>query len=124
MQQLFAFTVLCVDGLLSVAHVFDDGISILKPMRITDTHVIVNVSHLSAFGLIWNFVKKSFKIPEAGQVLLFLRFKDTVPLKINVFLLHERIHLSEVSIEHSGGLTLQISDASSRGQTPWALFIG
>ncbi|XP_019208323.1 NACHT, LRR and PYD domains-containing protein 12 isoform X5 [Oreochromis niloticus] len=87
---------LCVDGLLSVAHIFDDGMSILKPMRINDTHVIVNVSHLSAFGLIWNFVKKSFKIPEPGQVLLFLRFKDTVPPKINVFLLHERIHLSEV----------------------------
>ncbi|KAL4001569.1 hypothetical protein ACER0C_006868 [Sarotherodon galilaeus] len=87
---------LCVDGLLSVAHIFDDGMSILKPMRINDTHVIVNVPHLSAFGLIWNFVKKSFKIPEPGQVLLFLRFKDTVPPKINVFLLHERIHLSEV----------------------------
>ncbi|XP_042070878.1 NACHT, LRR and PYD domains-containing protein 1 isoform X1 [Haplochromis burtoni] len=96
---------LCVDGLLSVAHVFDDGISILKPMRITDTHVIVNVSHLSAFGLIWNFVKKSFKIPEAGQVLLFLRFKDTVPLKINVFLLHERIHLSEVKKQQGNDAT-------------------
>ncbi|XP_039895407.1 NACHT, LRR and PYD domains-containing protein 12-like isoform X4 [Simochromis diagramma] len=96
---------LCVDGLLSVAHVFDDGISILKPMRITDTHVIVNISHLSAFGLIWNFFKKSFKIPEAGQVLLFLRFKDTVPLKINVFLLHERIHLSEVKKQQGNDAT-------------------
>ncbi|KAG7220257.1 hypothetical protein INR49_018313 [Caranx melampygus] len=38
---------------LSVVHISDgDGMSILKPQEITDTHVIVDVPHLSAFGLV------------------------------------------------------------------------
>uniref|UniRef100_A0A669EPC6 NACHT domain-containing protein n=1 Tax=Oreochromis niloticus TaxID=8128 RepID=A0A669EPC6_ORENI len=41
-----------VDGLLSVAHISDDGMSILEPLEITTTHVVVKVPHLSAFGLI------------------------------------------------------------------------
>ncbi|KAM6972406.1 NACHT, LRR and PYD domains-containing protein 3-like [Aplochiton taeniatus] len=37
---------------LSVAHVTDEGVSLLEPQEINNTHVVVNVTHLSDFGLI------------------------------------------------------------------------
>ncbi|KAG7214339.1 hypothetical protein INR49_023156 [Caranx melampygus] len=40
------------DGLLSVAHITDDGMSFIEPLEITDTHVIISVPHLSFFGLV------------------------------------------------------------------------
>ncbi|XP_023254403.1 ribonuclease inhibitor-like [Seriola lalandi dorsalis] len=90
------------EGLLSVVHISDDGISILKPLEITDTHVIVKVPHLSAFGLVWaleifgrlwNNIK-----PITGEVLLFLRPPDTGLQVLDVFLLPSNIPLPEVKI--------------------------
>ncbi|GLD56440.1 NACHT, LRR and PYD domains-containing protein 1b allele 2-like protein [Lates japonicus] len=67
-----------VKGLLSVVHITDDGLSILEPQEITDTHVAVKVPHLSAFGLVWDFIKRfvNITLPVEGQVLLFLRPPD------------------------------------------------
>ncbi|XP_050925819.1 NACHT, LRR and PYD domains-containing protein 12 isoform X11 [Lates calcarifer] len=90
------------EGLLSVVNISDDGMSILKPVEITDTHVIVKVPHFSSFGLvwaleivgrIWNFMK-----PVSGQVLLFLRSPNVITQKqnINVHLLPINIPLEEV----------------------------
>ncbi|KAM3864030.1 NLR family CARD domain-containing protein 3-like [Diretmus argenteus] len=39
---------------LSVVHITDDGMSILEPLEVTETHVVVNILHLSPFGLVWN----------------------------------------------------------------------
>ncbi|GLD67054.1 NACHT, LRR and PYD domains-containing protein 1-like protein [Lates japonicus] len=60
------------EGLLSVVHITDDGMSVLE---ITDSHVVVKVPHLSAFGLVWDIIKwfLNITLPVEGQVLLFLR---------------------------------------------------
>ncbi|XP_026017167.1 NLR family CARD domain-containing protein 3-like isoform X1 [Astatotilapia calliptera] len=90
---------LCVDGLLSVAHISDDGMSILEPLEITATHVVVKVPHLSGWGVIWDDFKRLLNITVNGQVLLFFRPSETEPAQINVFLLQENIPLSEVSAQ-------------------------
>ncbi|XP_035513308.1 caspase recruitment domain-containing protein 8-like [Morone saxatilis] len=84
-------------GLLSVVHITDDGMSILEPLQITDTHVIVEVPHLSIFGLIWNIMRLWTK-PVSGQVLLFLGppNPETEIQKLNVILLPCNISLDEV----------------------------
>ncbi|KAG7214341.1 hypothetical protein INR49_023158 [Caranx melampygus] len=72
---------LLCDGLLSVAHITDDGISFIEPLNITDTHVIISVPHLSRFGLVW--VKERPNLTPRMQSL-------------NVLLLPNNVHLAEV----------------------------
>ncbi|KAM4710879.1 uncharacterized protein FYW61_021545 isoform 1-T3 [Anableps anableps] len=94
--------VLSTESLLSVIHISnDDGLNILEPLKITDSHVIVKISSLSAFGLVWDYIMRftDMKIPVASQVLLYLG-----PLKpkaqnqkLYVFLLPRNIPKREVS---------------------------
>ncbi|XP_029374539.1 NACHT, LRR and PYD domains-containing protein 1b allele 5-like [Echeneis naucrates] len=92
------------EGLLSVVHITDDGMSFLKPLEITDTHVIVKVSHLSAFGLVWlgEMLQRLFnnKKPICGQLLLFLRPPARDIQILDVFLMPSNLPLSEVSKQH------------------------
>lgn len=83
-------------GGLSVAHFSDEGMSLMKPLEITETHVVVNVPHLSAFGLVLDIIKRILNIhkPISGQVLLFHRPMQN--RKLNVFLLPENVPLPEV----------------------------
>ncbi|XP_067438776.1 NACHT, LRR and PYD domains-containing protein 1b allele 2-like [Thunnus thynnus] len=89
---------------LSVVHISDDGMSILEPLEITDTHVIVDVPHLSALGLVRDFFKSLFNPvpkPISGQVLLFRQ--PTGPRqrpKFHVFLLPENVLVREVKKQH------------------------
>ncbi|KAM4634149.1 protein NLRC3-like [Polymixia lowei] len=84
-------------GSLSVAHFTDDGMSILEPQEITETHVVINVPHLSAFGLIWDYIKRflTFNMPISCQVLLFLRPPNR-GRKMNVLLLPRNVPVREV----------------------------
>ncbi|XP_035798125.2 NACHT, LRR and PYD domains-containing protein 1-like isoform X2 [Amphiprion ocellaris] len=84
--------------LLHVAHIDDDGMSILQPVEITDTHVVVSVPHFSAFGLVWDVLISLLNIqkPISGQVLLFHRLYTRQTQKLNVFLLPENVPLQEV----------------------------
>jgi len=101
-DPLCVFTALPSEGLLSVVHISDDGMSFLEPLEITDTHVIVKVSHLSAFGLVWDLIKRFWNSTEPikGQVLLFLRPPNPEIQKQNlkVFLLPSNIPIEEVKI--------------------------
>ncbi|XP_041823989.1 NACHT, LRR and PYD domains-containing protein 1b allele 3-like [Melanotaenia boesemani] len=90
-------------GVLSVLHISDDGMSILEPLQITETHVIVKVPHLSAFGLVWDLITGFLNMkPIKGQVLLFLRLPNTETQKQNldVFLLPSNIPVKEVCAQH------------------------
>uniref|UniRef100_A0A3Q1JIK4 FIIND domain-containing protein n=1 Tax=Anabas testudineus TaxID=64144 RepID=A0A3Q1JIK4_ANATE len=87
------------DG-LSVAHISDDGMRILDPLQITDTHVVVDVPHLSAFGLVWDIMNRILNQPMRCQVLLFHRPREN--RKLNVFLLPENIPLQEVRQQQEG----------------------
>ncbi|XP_029379859.1 NACHT, LRR and PYD domains-containing protein 12-like isoform X2 [Echeneis naucrates] len=90
------------EGLLSVVHISGDGMSVLKPQKVTDTHVIVKVPHLSSFGLTWALeilgrLWNNMKTVN-GQVLLFLRPPNpkTQKQNLNLFLLPSNIPLEAV----------------------------
>ncbi|XP_037605257.1 protein NLRC3-like [Sebastes umbrosus] len=99
---------LLCDGLLSVAHISDDGMSILEPLEITDTHVVVKISHLSAFGLIWKKIRNKIW-PIKGQVLLFLRPPTRTQQVLDVFLLNKNVLVSEVKAQQGRATYIQIS---------------
>ncbi|KAM6951967.1 uncharacterized protein PEZ65_008334 [Lycodopsis pacificus] len=74
--------------------------TILEPLEITDTHVVVKVLNLTAFGLVWDIVRKflNVRLPGKGQVLLFLRPPHVRDQILNVFLLQENIHVDECKL--------------------------
>ena len=78
--------------------------SILEPLEITDTHVVVNVPHFSAFGLVWavDLIKRFWNNmkPVSGQVLLFLGLPNPITQmqKLNVFLLPRNLPLKKVKL--------------------------
>ncbi|XP_029353106.1 uncharacterized protein LOC115038405 isoform X2 [Echeneis naucrates] len=104
------------EGLLSVVHITDDGMSFLKPLEITDTHVIVKVSHLSAFGLVRDAGQKlrglfTRKKRVCGQLLLFLRPPARDIQILDVFLLPSNLPLSEVAAQQDDAVYIKISSA-------------
>ncbi|XP_071328469.1 protein NLRC3-like isoform X2 [Trachinotus anak] len=94
------------DDLLSVIHITDDeGMSFLKALQITDTHVIVRVPHLSSFGLVWalDVLRRIWNHMKtiSGQVLLFRPPNQTTRKQsLNVFLLPRNVPLEEVKAKH------------------------
>ncbi|XP_026218060.1 NACHT, LRR and PYD domains-containing protein 1-like [Anabas testudineus] len=95
-------------GELSVMHINGEDVSFLKPIEITDTHVVVDVPHLSSFGLVWNALKKLLK-PVSSQVLLFLpQNTNTDKQNLNVFLLPKNVPLEEVTAQHQGSKYIQV----------------
>ena len=111
--NLSVFTEPLPDGLLSVVHITDDGMSVLEPLEITDTHVVVKVPHLSLLGLVWDIIKRLWTKPVLGQVLLFLGQPNpkTQRQKLNVFLLPSNIDLNEVKL-HVTAVCPNLSDLS------------
>ncbi|XP_026219460.1 ribonuclease inhibitor-like [Anabas testudineus] len=108
------------EELLSVVHISEDGMSFLEPLEITDTHVVVEVTHLSAYGLIWNNIKRRFTSVSC-QVLLFLQPPITTAhmQKLNVFLLPLNIPLEEVKAQHQCSQYILVPSKCdfSKGQT-------
>ncbi|XP_067440503.1 NACHT, LRR and PYD domains-containing protein 3-like isoform X1 [Thunnus thynnus] len=90
---------------LAVVNITEDGMSIIQPLEVTDTHVIVDVPHLSSFGIVWDLIKRFLNFitkPVYGQVLLFLR----PPLRsgkqiLSVILLPSNVPLLEVKAQHT-----------------------
>ncbi|XP_050934080.1 protein NLRC3 isoform X3 [Lates calcarifer] len=103
--------VLQVEGLLSVVHKTDDGTEILEPLEITETHVVVKVPHLSAFGLVLDIVKwfLGIKQPINCDVLLFLRPPVRGPPTLDVFLLPNNVPLPEVEAQRRSAEHISVS---------------
>lgn len=57
-------------GSLSVAYVTGDSVEVLSPLRVTDTHTVVNTSNLSLWGLVRKYIRKAL-LSIKGQVLPF-----------------------------------------------------
>ncbi|XP_045571583.1 uncharacterized protein isoform X7 [Salmo salar] len=96
------------DEKLSVAHVTDGNMEIVQPLKTTATHVIVNITHLSLFGLI----RDVFSIlPVRSQVLLFLQPQGNRPQNciLNVILLPKNVPLCEVEHQQKGSTFIQSS---------------
>ncbi|XP_038566297.1 uncharacterized protein LOC119896930 [Micropterus salmoides] len=102
---------LLVDGPLSAVHIADDGMSVLEPLEITDTHVVVKVPQLSAFGLVWDTAKRFLNTspPVNGQVLLFHRPPHTSHQVLDVCLLQNNIPVREVTIQQAGAELIRMS---------------
>ncbi|XP_051808419.1 NLR family CARD domain-containing protein 3-like isoform X17 [Acanthochromis polyacanthus] len=98
-----------IDGLLSVAHFTDDGMSILKPLQITDTHVVVKVAHLSLFGVVCDAVKRWLSPTVKGQIVLFLRPPIRGPQTLDVFLLQKNVPVKEVAAQQGDAKNIKIS---------------
>ncbi|KAK6312291.1 hypothetical protein J4Q44_G00179550 [Coregonus suidteri] len=96
------------NDILSVAHVTDGNMEIVQPLKTTATHVIVNITHLSLFGLIGNWF--SF-LPVQSQVLLFLRPQGNRSQKrtLNVILLPKNVPLCEVEHQQKGSTFIKSS---------------
>ncbi|XP_015254868.1 PREDICTED: NACHT, LRR and PYD domains-containing protein 1-like [Cyprinodon variegatus] len=99
-----------VSDCLYVGHITDDGMSIIQPLKVTETHVAVRVPHLSGFGIILDRIKKikaHLMKPIRGQVLLFLRHLHR-PLNIlSVILLPSNVPLQDVKEQHTDSKFIQ-----------------
>ncbi|KAK2859791.1 hypothetical protein Q5P01_004411 [Channa striata] len=99
------------DGLLSVVHVSEDGMDVLDPLQITDTHVVVNVPHLSLYGLVWDFIGRfrNTTEPVKSQVLVFRQPPYGEAQTLYVFLLQNNIPLQQVEAQHRNSRSLMTS---------------
>ncbi|XP_071396947.1 caspase recruitment domain-containing protein 8-like [Centroberyx affinis] len=81
---------------LSVAHVTDEGTEFILPHKITETHVIINITGFSGFGSVKDV--NSPPVPIRALVLLFYNPPVDPDLRsvLNVLLLPGNIVLSEV----------------------------
>ncbi|KAK2900600.1 hypothetical protein Q8A67_008715 [Cirrhinus molitorella] len=85
---------------LAVAHFTGDNVEIIQPLKVTETHVMVDIRDLSCFVLVW--IRSKFIPRIDGQVLLFLRtltheHKEKI---LNVHLLPGNVPISEVQLKH------------------------
>jgi hypothetical protein len=76
---------------LSVAHVTGDSVEVLQPVRVTDSHAVVDVPDLCFWGLLSCIFPSSVK----GQVLLFHK-PQLRKSTLNVHLLPVNVPVIEV----------------------------
>ena len=81
---------------MSVAHVKDESIEVIRPHKVTETHVIINSTGFSGFGNVKD--EDSPPDPVRAQVLLFYRHPaDPDPTSIlNVLLLPSNVLIKDV----------------------------
>ncbi|XP_019126551.2 uncharacterized protein LOC109141273 [Larimichthys crocea] len=81
---------------LSVAHVNDEGIEFITPHKITETHVVINITGFSGFGNVKD--EDSPPVPVRALVLLFYRppVDPDLDSLLNVLLLPDQIKLWNV----------------------------
>ncbi|KAF3703873.1 Caspase recruitment domain-containing protein 8 [Channa argus] len=81
---------------LSVAHVTDEGIEFIRPQKITETHVVINITGFSGYGNVKD--EHSPPDPVRALVLLFYRPPDDPDPEslINVLLLPKNVSLWDV----------------------------
>ncbi|XP_058239033.1 uncharacterized protein LOC131348257 [Hemibagrus wyckioides] len=80
---------------LTVAHVTGGKVEILQPLKVTNSHVIIEIQHLSCFGLLKSLLLPAY--PIRAQVLLF--FEKSLS-KLHIHLLKRSIPVEEVQKRH------------------------
>ncbi|XP_058239058.1 NACHT, LRR and PYD domains-containing protein 1b allele 2-like isoform X2 [Hemibagrus wyckioides] len=86
----------CTDVVkLTVAHVTGGNVEMLQPLKITNTHVIIEVQNLSPFGLLKALLWPAY--PIRAQVLLF--FEKSLR-KLHIHLLPGNVPVEEVQKRH------------------------
>ncbi|XP_029914405.1 NACHT, LRR and PYD domains-containing protein 1b allele 2-like isoform X2 [Myripristis murdjan] len=92
---------------LSVAHITSDGVSFLKPVEITEIHVIVQITHLSTFGIVWNYLRSVLTLSISAQILLFQRSVRGPRQFLDVLLLPTNVPLHEVKAQQEDAVYIQ-----------------
>ena len=77
-----------------MAHITKEGVNFLEVQEVTKTHVIVNVTHLSLFGLLWRIY--DYFRQTSCEVVLFREPRSHPRRKLCVFLLPSNLSLEEV----------------------------
>ena len=80
---------------MSVAHVSGDNVELLPPLRVTDTHVVVNITDLSLWGLVRWYIPF---LTTRGQVLPFLQPLGPQRSVLNLVVLPHNVPLQEVDL--------------------------
>ncbi|XP_058239077.1 NACHT, LRR and PYD domains-containing protein 1b allele 2-like isoform X2 [Hemibagrus wyckioides] len=83
------------DVKLTVAHVTGGNVEVLQPLKVTKTHVIIEVQNLSLFGLLKTLLLPAY--PITAQVLLF--FEKSLN-KLHIHLLPGNVPVQEVQKRH------------------------
>ena len=81
---------------MTVAHVTAEGVEFLEPQTVTQTHVFIDVTHLSLFGLLWKIYDYFKQIN--GDVVLFREPQSYKQRKLRVLLLPSYVSLDEVNM--------------------------
>ncbi|KAI5090296.1 NACHT, LRR and PYD domains-containing protein 12 isoform X4 [Silurus meridionalis] len=83
---------------LAVAHFSDGNVEIIQPLKVTETHVIIDIKNLSLYGLLMKILFKNKRIK--AQVLLF--YKEipgrTKKKKLHMHLLPQNVPVIETEI--------------------------
>ena len=82
-------------GHLRVAHITGDGLKIITPKDITESHVVIDVTGLSLFGLLTFFTDYLLGRNIRAQVLNFLQ-RSSEPVKVQVLLLSSNADIMKV----------------------------
>ncbi|KAF4115646.1 hypothetical protein G5714_003135 [Onychostoma macrolepis] len=94
---------------LSVAHFTNGNVAIMNPLKVTETHVMIDIKDLSIFGLIKRMIFRSS--PVVAQVLVFLRpitMREEENI-LDVHLLPWNVPLSEVKDQHAENTHIKTS---------------
>ncbi|XP_072515994.1 NACHT, LRR and PYD domains-containing protein 1b allele 2-like [Salminus brasiliensis] len=94
---------------LMVAHFTGDNIEIIQPLKMTDTHAIVDVEGLSLFGLLKKIV--FYTSPISAQVLLFYEeiICKQIKNKLLIHLLPRNVPVEEVEKKRKGSIYFETS---------------
>ncbi|KAF5900844.1 NACHT, LRR and PYD domains-containing protein 1b allele 2-like, partial [Clarias magur] len=109
---------------LTVAHVTGGNVEIIQPLKVTNTHVVVDVHSLSLFGLLRDLIFQAY--PIEAQVLLFykkLNGKHRMN-KLHMHLLPGNIPVEEVGKQHESNTYIETSATCelSPGNKYWPFY--
>ncbi|KAM9440995.1 NACHT, LRR and PYD domains-containing protein 1a allele 5-like isoform 1-T2 [Clarias gariepinus] len=85
---------------LTVAHLTDRNVEIIQLLKVTDTHVIIQVHGLSLFGVLKALLFQAY--PTRAQVLLFYKqlTRNHMRNKLHIHLLPGNVPVTEVQKQH------------------------
>ncbi|KAF4079400.1 hypothetical protein AMELA_G00177560 [Ameiurus melas] len=94
---------------LAVAHFSGGNVEIIQPLKVTDTHVIIDIENLSYFGLFKKMQHKEY--PIRAQVLLFYKeiTGNTKRSKLHMHLLPRNVPVKELQIQYQNNTYIETS---------------
>ena len=102
-----------------MAHVSGDNVELLPPLRVTDTHVVVNITDLSLWGLVRWFIPF---LTTRGQVLPFHQSLGPLRSVLNLIVVPHNVQRQEVQswapVNHNAAVWVQFKPGPFRHVFP------